>query len=654
MRHGSTPSTGLRRARLTGVLLVALVMVPGLILGWMAIRAADREEAVIEKQLRTALLAEIAPAADRVAALLETLQTELETSAPDSAQLAGSGVDGHGRSTLGTEQGRLSALDTWAESAALVSVPFLFQRSTGLFQWPREGASSLLPTEEDFLELNRDFFQDRKSMEVYQNVALQYADEAAARMSKRGGLRSDPEATRSWQRQQALSEFERNSEFRNKLYDEAEKKGQNVVERSDADLAVDGAKSNLLSAEDAATPSPFVTESLRFSQIVAGAERGWIPRLLDDRLMLLYWKRLDDGRILGCAIDEAALRERVLAVLPVALTPARVLVTLDQAGRPLFDPDPGSPRMWRAPFVSREISEFLPRWEVAAYLTDPEVIADRARARTLAVWLLVGILAVSIVTGGIVVSRMLGAEFRLAEQKTTFVANVSHELKTPLTSIRLLSEMLRDGKQKDEEKQRQYLDIVVAETERLTRLINNVLDFSRLHRGGRQYALRPVDLVPLLREFVEAQMVRLTHAGFTVESAFEPGEAWTMVDAEAVKQALLNLISNAEKYSPDEKWIRVGLRLEGRLAVVSVADHGVGIRPRDAGHVFEEFYRADDSLTASVGGTGLGLTLSRRLVEDQGGTILYTPNDPKGSVFEVRLPIGNPSSEFDREMGSAR
>jgi signal transduction histidine kinase len=155
-----------------------------------------------------------------------------------------------------------------------------------------------------------------------------------------------------------------------------------------------------------------------------------------------------------------------------------------------------------------------------------------------------------------------------------------------------------------------------------------------------------------LREFVETQMVRLSHAGFTVESAFEADEAWIHADAEAIKQVLLNLISNAEKYSPDEKWIRVALHLEGDTAVLVVADHGVGIRPRDAIHIFEEFYRADDSLTSSVGGTGLGLTLSRRLIEDQRGQILYSPNVPKGSVFEVRLPLGLEGSNPDQEEGA--
>ncbi|MEZ4655049.1 MAG: HAMP domain-containing sensor histidine kinase [Candidatus Eisenbacteria bacterium] len=629
------PKRRIRRARITAILLVLLVVVPGLVLGWMAIQAAGREEAVIEKQLRTALLAEVTPAADRVAALFTELESELSRAAPDSAAAAVTPAPGDA----------IPALAAWADSTRLIGIPFLFQRSTARFLWPAEQASVLPESEASFLDLNLDFFQDRKSVEVYQNVAIEYADQ----MEKKGKstekvLESDSKAAR---RQQALSDFENDAQFREKLYDEAERSGKNVPERAEQTVGLreDEAVAASPPSRDRRTavrpPSPFVTESLRFSQIVRGADHGWIPRLIDGRLELLFWKKVGADRILGCSVDEAALRDRILAVLPVARNEARVLVVLDGSGQPIFDPAGGSSPNWRVPFVSREISEFLPRWTVAAYLTDPGVIADRARTRSLAIGLLVGVLVVSIMTGGFVVSWMLRSELRLAEQKTNFVANVSHELKTPLTSIRLLSEMLRDGRLADEEKRRKYLDIVVSEAERLTRLINNVLDFSRLHRETRQYAKRRFDLRDLAQEILDSQQVRLEHEGFTVQSVFDTPAASVMADPEAIKQAILNLLSNAEKYSPQEKWIGFRLHVDLDEAVLSVEDHGIGIRPRDAQRIFDEFYRADDSLTASVRGTGLGLTLSLRIVQDHGGTITYAPNEPEGSRFELRLPLAS-------------
>ena len=645
---------------MTGFLLVALVVIPGLILGWMAIRAAAREEAVVESQLRTTLLAEVTPAADRVAELLNALQAELSATVPDSAMVAALSSGGSG-----IQQRRPGALDSWAEADLLVDVPFLFQRTAGTFFWPAESSAYLSNAERGFLDLNLDFFQDRRSVEVFSNVATDFADEtlrADARLrtgatseadavadadGTRGAVDDVSRLSKGELRQQTLSEFEKNEEFRDKLYEDAKKSGKTVSPRSTLNLK--DAKNKVAERYEEPAPSLYVTESLRFSQILGDAEEGWISRLVDDRIVLIYWKRMPDDRIVGCTVDGDQLRSRILEVMPVALTSARILTVLDHASRPLFDPEPEVARNWRVPFVSREISEHLPRWEVAAYLTNPDVIRDRAHTRTLAIGLLVGVLVVSIMTGGFVVSRMLQSEMRLAEQKTTFVANVSHELKTPLTSIRLLSEMLRDGRQKDPEKQRKYLDIVVSETERLTRLINNVLDFSRLHREGRRYSPSPVDLVALCQEIVETQEVRLRHAGFTVESELEPDDAWgpegawATVDAESIKQALLNLVSNAEKYSPNTKWIRIGLRRDGHDALLSVADRGIGIRASDAVKIFDEFYRADDSLTANVRGTGLGLTLTRRIVEDHGGRITYRANPGGGSIFEVRLPLKDDS-----------
>ncbi|MCA9759789.1 MAG: hypothetical protein KDA27_28590, partial [Candidatus Eisenbacteria bacterium] len=417
---------------MTGFLLVALVVIPGLILGWMAIRAADREEAVVEKQLRTTLLAEVTPAADRIAELLDALRAELAATVPDSAMVAalgsGSAVNGNGSGSGGSgfggsatggsgiQQRRPGALDAWKEAEPLVDVPFLFQRTAGTFFWPAEPSAYLSNAEREFLDLNLDFFQDRRSVEVFSNVATDFADEklrADARLS--AGTRSEADAAQDGDgtrgavddvsrlskgelRQQALSEFEKNEEFRDRLYEDAKKSGKTVSPRST--LNMKDAKSKSAERYEEPAPSLYVTESLRFSQILGDAEEGWISRLVDDRIVLIYWKRMPDDRIVGCTVDEQQLRSRILEVMPVALTSARILTVLDHASRPLFDPEPEVPRNWRVPFVSREISEHLPRWEVAAYLTNPDVIRDRAHTRTLAIGLLVGVLVVSIMTGG--------------------------------------------------------------------------------------------------------------------------------------------------------------------------------------------------------------------------------------------------------------
>ena len=248
------------------------------------------------------------------------------------------------------------------------------------------------------------------------------------------------------------------------------------------------------------------------------------------------------------------------------------------------------------------------------------------------------------------------AEIRLAQKKATFVANVSHELKTPLTSISLFIELLRRKRPPDAAKRDRYLALMAAETERLTRLINNVLDFSggsaraRQRRGAGSADL--VNAATVAEEIVESQRVRLEQIGFTLAMKTDGGAPLVRADAEALKQVILNLLSNAEKYSPGRKEIEVEVtgsgprepgghqRRERPPAWVSihVRDRGIGVAEKDRERIFREFYRVDDSLTSRVAGTGLGLTIARRIVRDLAGELTCSGRDGGGSDFVIRLP----------------
>jgi signal transduction histidine kinase len=385
--------------------------------------------------------------------------------------------------------------------------------------------------------------------------------------------------------------------------------------------------------------SIFISQPLKLSEIVARGASGLVPLAVDGETRLLYWQRMPAGTILGCLVDGRQVRERIIGALPGIYSPSRVLTVLDEKGLPLIVPQGEEARDWRRPFVAREISEQLPRWEVAAYLTDPGAISSRARTSGVVTWLLIFIMFVSIAAGGTLVVRSASAELKLAQQKTTFVANVSHELKTPLTSIRMFAEMLRDGRQPDEEKRKQYFDIMTSETERLTRLINNVLDFARAEQGKKRYTMRSCDLVGLASGMVESQRARLEGGGFTVGFLARADRLTVRADEEAIKQALVNLLSNAEKYSDQTRDIEVSVGREDGKAVISVSDRGVGIRAGEAEKIFSEFYRVDDALTSRVKGTGLGLTIARRIARDHGGDIVYAPREGGGSTFRMALPL---------------
>ncbi|MFH1314296.1 MAG: HAMP domain-containing sensor histidine kinase [Candidatus Eisenbacteria bacterium] len=437
---------------------------------------------------------------------------------------------------------------------------------------------------------------------------------------------------------QAISEFEQREPVRKKVYEEAEKRGQQVSYRNIAPPAKQEDMERVPGEVDA-LKSMFVSESLNFSEIIARDRSGFIPRMIDERMRLLYWQKLPGGNIVGCLIDSEQLRERIIGVLPGIYSQVRILTVLDENSNPLIVPQGHGQRDWRKPFVAQEISELLPHWEVVAYLTNPDVISSRAQVASSVMWILILILFVSLVSGGAIVLRSAYAEVKLAQQKTSFVANVSHELKTPLTSIRMFAEMLRDGRQPDESKRKRYLDIMTSETERLTRLINNVLDFSRMGQGKKHYTVRVCDAVALCEDVVENQRARLENNGFDVTFTAPRDQVFVRADDESVKQAVVNLLSNAEKYSAEIKQIDVNITCETGSVLIAVSDRGVGIPPGEGEKIFTEFYRVDDALSSRARGTGLGLTIARRILRDHNGDIRYRPRDGGGSTFEIVLPL---------------
>ncbi len=441
--------------------------------------------------------------------------------------------------------------------------------------------------------------------------------------------------------QEAVSRFKQDESVRKRVLEVAKSEGAMPVARNvqpQSTAPADDAQAAGKSEKSAGQPSIFVTRQRTFKEIQAGAVGGLVPRLVQDGLELLFWTRTADGGTAGCLVNLSRLSERLLALLPAPFAGECILTVLDEAAEPLLTPPDGRALDWQRPFAALELHESLPRWEVASYLADPDLFASQVRMRTSLLWLLVAILVASIGGGGAFVFQGLGRELRAAQQRTTFVANVSHELKTPLTSIRMFAEMLRDGRQADPERRQRYLDLMVAESGRLTRLVNNVLDFSQLEQGRKRYTLRETDLVGLCRGVLETERPRLELAGFAVAFHAAEGPAAVLADEDALRQVLGNLLSNAEKYSTDRRDIGVETGTAGGRPFFRVLDRGIGIEPEHATRIFREFYRVDDSLTTRVKGTGLGLSIARRIVRDHGGELSYEPREGGGSAFRAEFP----------------
>jgi len=636
------------------------VLVPCALLAFLAVRSIDREEAFLEKRLQGTFDSEVSHAVALIREDLGRIRDEL-----------GAAVV---RRDDGPSAEIRSSLAAWKKATSLVGVPFLLSSDFKIL-WPTRD-SFFVPDDLAFLNWNRDFVTDVKPTPFYQNVAFLYKDQItepapsietgggggaaetknnaaapirmtmnAAPTDTRAGVGAAPKVSEGKEEkskiedirlaQRALAEFEQSDIVRRRVYDEVARKGQKAETRN----VTPGAAALPPSSAPVQRPeSIFISEPRKFSEITAGKDVGLIPRFIEDKLALLFWKRLPSGRIVGCLVADGAARARLLGRLPDVVSPARILTVLDENGRPLVTPPGQASRDWRRPLIAREVSEILPRWEAAAYLADPGAVATEARSTRLMMAALILTLFAVIAAAGAMILRTLRSEMVLARQKTTFVTNVSHELKTPLTSIRMFSEMLKEGRQPDAVKQRAYLGLMVSETERLTRLINNVLDFSKMEKGKRSYLRRRSDFGVLAEALFENERVRLEHDGFAVDFTKTAGPAFVEADEEALRQAVLNLLSNAEKYSGPAKSIEVEVGRTDKTVWLEVRDQGIGIPPGETSKIFREFYRVDQSLAAPVSGSGLGLTIARRIVRDQGGDIEYRPRDGGGSVFRITLP----------------
>ncbi|MFL6520838.1 MAG: sensor histidine kinase [Chthoniobacterales bacterium] len=393
--------------------------------------------------------------------------------------------------------------------------------------------------------------------------------------------------------------------------------------------------------ENAPAVSQLVPATADFKALTSDHPEGVVTRFMQDRLEILFWLRPPEapGMIFGCLLNVDGLTDLWRDALPDSASRDYVIALLNDKTRPVATQPPGETRRdWRRPFVASEIGEALPHWEAALYLMRPDQLKESARSVRRTLLLLIAAALAAIAFGGWAVFADARRQLALAQKKTDFVSNVSHELKTPLTSIRMFAEMMQSGNAA-EDKRPQYLRIIVAEAERLTRLINNVLDFARLERKQKRYDFRPLDLHAVLAKTWEGHELHLREQGFTTRWQAAPPPYPVRGDEDALAQVFVNLLSNAEKYSTDKKEIEIHSYLTEDSVHVSVLDRGTGVPAGEETKIFEAFYRAHDSLASGIQGSGLGLTLAQRVAKEHGGEITYQTREGGGSNVSLRLPL---------------
>jgi signal transduction histidine kinase len=603
------------------LVFVLAVIVPSLVLAWLAVRSLRDQQYSLERQ-RSLLYQGVADGfakeaggllSDREHDFVTQVQALLANQTPHELAL--------------TFDERLRTNWSYAQVGFAVSL-------TGQILSPSPQGP---PAAKLFLADHAKFLGNRESVEVYWN----YAKNDDKLLNQAQNLAQSSAASF---KNSALPE-----EIQDQNSNAPMKKGQKVQQMRNVVPQQSGGVSPGKDGLENATQqySKLSSSEAEFRQLIGEATEGTLARFLDNRLNVLCWyrPRRETNLIFGAQLSLPLLRDglkRILDELEPALREDVAVAVLDDAGRPAALSQPGFENNWKHPFVSTEIGESLPHWEVAVYLRDPGKLTRSANLLRLELGLLILLLLLSIAVGSWLIVNDLKRQLGLARQKTDFVSNVSHELKTPLTSIRMFAELLAEQRVTDPEKRQAYLHIITAESSRLTRLINNVLDFSRMERGEKKYEMGGLDLVSLMRETVETYRPHLEAAGFVLKCDFPEVRIEVNADRDALAQIAVNLLSNAEKYSGPRKEIHVRLRLAIRPAPgveLQVLDRGLGVPPGCEERIFEQFYRAHDSLSSGIQGSGLGLTLARQIARAHGGDVRYEPRQEGGSCFILWLPV---------------
>jgi hypothetical protein len=479
------------------LVFVLAVFVPSLVLAWLAVRSLRDQQFILERQ-QSLLYQGVADAkAKKVQdALAEyqhsfTLQVARLLGKRNPRDIAGSFDD------LLRKDWPLAQVGFTVSLAGEIKTPSPYSRAEA----------------RKFLDDNGRFLANRESVDVYLNQKQVLANANAANYANaqpQSSTFAQADAQNDTNRQTVLSK----SQMRNVFPQQAANSSQRFDPAEQAQQPI--SKASAAPAE--------------FRQLIGEDSEGALARFVDNKLNVLFWYRPpgDPQLVFGAQVALSRLVEGLSALVrqvEPALREEICVAMLDDTAKPVALSHPGFHATWKRPFVATEIGETLPHWEVAVYLLNPAKLTQSAHTLKLTLGLLIGVLLLAIGVGSWLIVADLSRQLRLARQKTDFVSNVSHELKTPLTSIRMFSELLAEGRVTDRAKQRSYLGIITAETARLTRLINNVLDFARIERGEKKYNFQKCDLVSVVRETAETyrphlEALVITHIFFTLRLRF--------------------------------------------------------------------------------------------------------------------------------------
>ncbi len=353
--------------------------------------------------------------------------------------------------------------------------------------------------------------------------------------------------------------------------------------------------------------------------------------------LLSYWQQDNRGRRYLIVVwhDVGAIIHHVFPALYGDSDRKSLVNVVDAEGRIVFGPPLSRGRLT----LGRQFETTLYKWRLNVTMTSAEELAAAVSRRRVLEMTMVGLSGLVVMAGLVVVLMAAAREHKLSNLKSDFVANVSHELKTPLSLVRMFGELLKTGRVENEAKRQQYLDIIVSESERLGALIENVLDFAKVERGKASYDFVDSDVIEVVARAVDACRVRAEREGVVVEYLPAGDTPHTALDERAVEIAVINLIDNALKYASAGRFIAVSVTRHRHHVWVRVSDRGPGIPVEERKRIFDRFVRSRDASSRQIRGTGIGLALVKHTAEAHGGRAWVENAEPTGASFVFSLRI---------------
>ncbi len=377
------------------------------------------------------------------------------------------------------------------------------------------------------------------------------------------------------------------------------------------------------------------------AKIYGRAEKGYIQPLIfkwrENRTLLLFPVIMSPSTryLAGIFIDQDLFVHKVVALKLDQIVDENFMLAVGRKnGEILFLTDEN---FESEDFEKGETLWILPDLELLIQLSGT-TLDQVARAMTRKNLIYLVVMNVFLLAGILLLLKSLMSEIKLAKLKSQFVDNVSHELRTPLALIRMHADLLVLGGVPNEDKKLHYYKLISGESERLTQLVNNVLDFSKIESKRKEYQFAPQDLAGVVDQILDRYAMHLQEKGFELERHVPASCRPVRVDGEAVNQAVINLLENAVKFSDKQKKIIVHVRETDSDVRIIVQDFGLGIPEPLRKRIFEKFYRVDDPFVHDTGGSGLGLSLVRHIMAVHHGRVAVESKPGKGSTFSLIFP----------------